>query len=102
MKTFVYFIWIGLLIVLCLSACTASTTQSVNPTTPPTQSGSTLDGKALFEERCSICHSVSKSQQLQTAEKWKSIVEDMVGKGAQLNIEEQDAVIQYLAATYGK
>jgi hypothetical protein len=35
-------------------------------------------------------------------EEWKATVERMVGKGANLSLAEQEAVIRYLADTYPK
>lgn len=62
-----------------------------------------LDGKALFEGRCSKCHGIDKAtSKKKTADEWKGTVERMVGKGAELSADEQKAVIDYLAATYPK
>jgi uncharacterized lipoprotein YehR (DUF1307 family) len=60
-----------------------------------------LDGKALTEERCTKCHDLTRVEQAKkTTEEWKVNVERMVGKGAQLNAEEQAAVIEYLSEAY--
>jgi cytochrome c5 len=64
-------------------------------------SASTLDGKTLVESRCTVCHNTDriKSAHHDLAQ-WKSTVMRMVGKGAELNADEQQAVINYLAQTY--
>jgi cytochrome c-type biogenesis protein CcmH/NrfF len=62
-----------------------------------------LDGEALTQERCSTCHDISRVESAQkTEDEWRANVERMVAKGADLDAEEQEAVIQYLAETYGK
>jgi cytochrome c5 len=62
-----------------------------------------LDGKALHEERCTKCHDLQRIEAAKkTADEWKATVERMVGKGAELNAEEQSAVIGYLAEAHPK
>jgi hypothetical protein len=57
-----------------------------------------LDGEALTEAQCIQCHDLTRVEQAQkTAEEWKVTVDRMVDKGAQLNAEEQAAVIEYLS-----
>ncbi|MBL7202394.1 MAG: hypothetical protein ISS56_19845 [Anaerolineae bacterium] len=62
-----------------------------------------LGGKALSEERCTVCHDLTRVHNAQkSAEEWKQTVERMVGKGAKLNQDEQAAVIEYLTEAYPK
>ena len=64
-------------------------------------SGSTLDGKALVEERCSVCHGLDRvTSASKSRDEWQANVERMVEQGADLNAEEQQAVVEYLAETY--
>ena len=68
------------------------------PSPPPA-----LDGRTLLEERCTRCHDLSRVEQARkTTDEWRTTVERMVGKGANLTPEEQEALIQYLAETYPK
>lgn len=68
---------------------------------PATADPPTVDVVALFEERCSMCHSLDRSTSAQkTLDEWEQTVTRMVGKGAQLDSAEQTMVIEYLAATY--
>jgi hypothetical protein len=61
----------------------------------------TLDGKTLVEERCTECHGLDRTTGAsQTEEEWRTTVERMVSKGADLDAEEQEVVIEYLSATY--
>ena len=59
-------------------------------------------GAALVQERCTKCHDLGRVKRARkTEEGWRTTVKRMVGKGAQLNQAEQEAVIQYLTETYG-
>jgi mono/diheme cytochrome c family protein len=63
---------------------------------------SATDGASLLEARCTDCHSLDRVKQAKkTRDKWAQNVKRMVGKGAQLNAEEQSTVIDYLSKTYG-
>ncbi len=97
---------------LVLSACSSGQTESAAPPAvqeqesqaPATQeqeSVATLDGKALTQERCSVCHDLGRVESAQkTSDEWQSTVERMVSKGAKLDAAEQAAVVQYLAEAY--
>lgn len=62
---------------------------------------SVLIGKTLLEERCTECHNLSRvTTNSKTLEEWKATVERMVNKGAELDMDEQEILIQYLAETY--
>ena len=88
-----------------ISAC--STTDTNPPTSIPTdipsqdQSPSALDGRALLQERCTLCHNLNRIEQASKSEdQWRTTVEQMISKGAVLNAEEKEALIQFLAQTY--
>jgi hypothetical protein len=71
------------------------------PSGNTTTSSSSLDGKSLVAARCTACHNLDRVQSAhKDANGWKTTVERMVGKGAQLTAEEQSVVIDYLAKTY--
>jgi cytochrome c5 len=79
------------------SAPTA-TTPPAKPTTAPAQA---LDGKALMNERCTVCHSTERIQAAKKSKaEWETTVSRMKGKGAKLNDAETTALIDFLAATY--
>jgi hypothetical protein len=89
----------------------APTNHPATPTIPPavpaitnTPSSSTeLDGGALVQARCTVCHSTDRIQRAaKSADEWKTTVERMIGHGASLNADEEAGVIKYLAATYPK
>jgi hypothetical protein len=61
----------------------------------------TTDGEALLQDRCTVCHSLSRVENAsKTAEGWESTVNRMVDYGAELSAEELEFLVQYLAETY--
>jgi cytochrome c5 len=77
-------------------------TEAPAATEPPAteEAPVTLDGKSLVEERCTRCHDLGPVEAAKkTEEEWKTTVERMVGKGAQLDQTEQELVIKYLTET---
>ena len=85
--------------------------QGEEPTAPPTEvpqeeeptePSPAGNGAALLEERCTVCHGLDRSTSARkTREEWEQTVVRMVGKGAELNEEEQKILIAYLTETYG-
>lgn len=72
---------------------------SSNPTSV-ISSGSSA-GQTLLQERCSVCHSTDRvTTAHKTVDQWTTTVQRMVSKGAQLNSEEQQTLLDYLAANY--
>ncbi|HHS97468.1 MAG TPA: hypothetical protein ENK08_06155 [Chloroflexi bacterium] len=81
-----------------------STSPAVEATpAPPTEQPALIEGETLVQERCTVCHGLSRIQQAsKTEDEWRRTVARMVGKGADLNEAEQAIVIQYLTETYGR
>jgi cytochrome c5 len=70
---------------------------------PPTEAPAKLDGQALLQDRCTVCHGLGGVERAKkTEEEWKATVERMVGKGAELDEAEQELLIKYLAEMYPK
>jgi len=60
-----------------------------------------MDGAALLEERCSVCHPSARPKSKQkTPEQWEKTVTRMMGKGAKLSAEEKQILIDHLSETY--
>ncbi len=84
-----------------------------SPTTPPlvltpssspqdSPSPAPPDGAALLRDRCSTCHALNRVQETRKSrDEWERTVDRMIRRGAQLNPEERDALIAYLAQEYG-
>ena len=60
------------------------------------------DGKELVETVCTQCHGLdSVTGYRRSTEEWKSVVNDMVSRGAPLFEDEVEAVAQYLGKNFG-
>jgi hypothetical protein len=58
-------------------------------------------GKADFEKVCTPCHGLENVVRVRmTKERWGSIVDDMVSRGATATDDEIDRIVNYLAANY--
>ena len=93
-----------LLLVLLAGAFLAACGASQLPATASAVSqpaATKLDGQTLLQERCTVCHDLNRVTSAQkTADQWTTTIERMVGKGAQLNAQEKQTLIDYLGQTY--
>lgn len=112
-KILIMSILLSIVLLLALAGCSGAAAPSSQPLSQPPAATQVqapspteaqpvnLDGKALTEARCTTCHGINRITRLkQSAEQWKALVEKMVSKGAELNAEEQAAVIKYLSETF--
>ena len=61
------------------------------------------DTKALFEKKCSACHSADRAKSAKkTNEEWAKTVTRMKNKTGNISVEEAKIIIDYLTKTYGK
>jgi cytochrome c5 len=91
----------ALLAVTVLAACGTSSPTAAPAASSSGGSGTGLDGQTLMEQRCSVCHSTDRiTSAHKTADQWKTTVERMVSHGSQLDAQEQQTLIDYLAQTY--
>jgi len=60
------------------------------------------EGKALLERTCGECHALSiATSEHNTRERWASVVDDMVSRGAEATDTEIEKIVDYLAKNYG-
>ncbi len=86
-----------LAVIIFVTACSSGASN----TTPTATSN--LDGATLVQERCSVCHPLSRVEASRhTAADWKLIVDTMISRGAQLTPEEESVVVNYLATNFGQ
>jgi competence protein ComEA len=82
-------VFVGIFLVSCGSGTAA-----------PSTAGGT-DGASLMQERCSVCHSLDRvTSAHKTTAEWTTTVERMISHGAQLDSQEQQTLVEYLAANY--
>ena len=59
--------------------------------------------KAVLEKVCAKCHELDGILKTRnTKERWSSIVDEMVSRGAEATDEQIDLIVDYLAANYGR
>ena len=63
-----------------------------------------LDGRALFDKKCSACHSLSRAtNRREWKPEWKGIVDRMARmRDGWISPEEAAAIVDYLGFEYGK
>jgi mono/diheme cytochrome c family protein len=98
----------GSLVVLLAAALVLGCAKKEEPkpvAPPPAPVASpAVEGKALFEVKCSVCHGLDRAAaRAETKEKWTEIVKTMQGKKADW-ITDADAakIVEFLAAEHGK
>jgi len=80
----------GLFLMALIASCTQAT---------PVAEGELDDVEALIIERCSDCHSADRVFQEDYSEaEWSEVIDEMVEKGAEVNAEEKQAMIDWLVA----
>jgi hypothetical protein len=73
------------------------------PTEPPAEQPVSSEAEALLQERCTVCHALSRTTDARKSQVgWEQTVDRMVKRGAELTDEEQVILIEYLAQTYGQ
>jgi hypothetical protein len=87
-----------LAMLVLLAAC--GTTITAAPSSGGT-ANSALEGQALLQQRCGVCHPVSRVTSAQkTADQWKKTVDRMIANGAQLSPQEGQVLVTYLAQNF--
>lgn len=72
---------------------------------PPAPAVSAIEeGKALFEQKCSVCHGLDRATaRTETKEKWTSILKEMQSKKADwISDAEAGKIAEFLSAEHGK
>ncbi|MFP4343977.1 MAG: hypothetical protein ACLFU8_04710 [Anaerolineales bacterium] len=60
------------------------------------------DGETLLQTRCIECHDLQRvTDEEKTEAEWEETVERMIELGAELNVEEKEVLVDYLAENYG-
>ena len=60
-------------------------------------------GKDVVVKACTSCHGVDNfTSKRNTREDWKSVVETMIGYGAEVTPEQSEIIVNYLTKYFGK
>ena len=69
--------------------------------TPSTPSCGSHDGLTILDQCCTECHSLIRiTTSLKTSSEWTTTVQRMVARGATLNLDEQQVIVDYLTKNY--
>jgi cytochrome c5 len=61
------------------------------------------EGKDLTERACSACHEITLvTAERHTEQQWKTLVDDMVRRGAEASDSEKKVILAYLVKNFGK
>lgn len=101
-----------LLLAIVFTGCTggkapeetrAPATTQAPTTTPPPVVQINEEGKALFEDKCSYCHSLDYPaiRGSRSYMAWKGTVKEMIENGAEVTDEEIEPIAEYLSQVYG-
>ena len=84
-----------------LAACGSGNASNNAPATSAPTSAGTANGQAIMQKACSACHNINRVTSAQkTAAQWKTTVDRMIARGAKVSPQDEQALIDYLAATY--
>ncbi len=87
-----------IIIGLCLASVLSLTGCSPRPTAE-----SIAKGKELAYARCTACHTSENFEKHRyTRGEWESVINRMMGHGAQFTPEEQGEIADFLSSKYGK
>ena len=93
-----------LLMVAALSGCAKKEEPKPVAPAPVPAVSAVKEGKALFEQKCSVCHGLDRATaRVETKERWMSIIKEMQAKKADW-ITDADAakILVYISSTHGK
>ncbi len=103
-KRTLFFISIFSLVLLAgalLASCKSTSAPATSTPSSGGNTGSSLDGQALMQQRCSVCHSLNRiTSAHKTADQWKTTVDRMISHGAELTPQEEQVLVDYLAQNY--
>lgn len=93
---------LAFLAVMALAAA-CSKSEAPKPAAPPPVSA-TAEGKALFEQKCSVCHGLDRATaRTATKDEWASIIKDMQAKKADwITDADGGKILEFLSAEHGK
>ncbi len=87
---------------MILSIFGAACSSGAATPTISSSSASSGEGATLVQERCSVCHDLSRVESSHyTAAGWQTVVDQMIANGAHLTTDEETVVVNWLAANYG-
>lgn len=93
------------LLVLSLLALSAACSKPEAPKSgAPAQATAAAEGKALFEQKCGVCHGLERATvRKESQEKWMRVVEEMQAKKTGwISDAEARKIVEFLVSEHGK
>ncbi len=89
-------------VIVLAAAC--SKPEAPKQETPPPAVSAVEEGKALFEQKCGVCHGIDRATaRMESKEKWISVVKDMQSKKADwISDADAEKIVEFLSAEHGK
>jgi mono/diheme cytochrome c family protein len=93
-----------LVLILLAVAAGCSKPEAPKSEAPPPAASAAAEGKALFEQKCGVCHGLDRATaRKESKEKWIRVVEEMQGKKADWISDAEGAkIVEFLASEHGK
>jgi len=83
----------GMILLVLIAACTQTTAS------PALEDLDDAEVEALIVEKCSQCHTADRVFQAEYTEtQWSAIFDDMINKGAEVNPDEKEVMIDWLVS----
>ena len=96
--------FVMLLMVAAVSGCAKKEEPKPVAPAPAPAVSAVEEGKALFEQKCSVCHGLDRATaRTETKERWMAVIKEMQAKKADW-ITDADAakILEYISSTHGK
>jgi len=90
---------LAVLMIVVLATAVACGSKEPAATPEPTPGEATgLDGAAIMQEKCTVCHDLTRVQNAEyDAVGWADVIDRMVEKGADVSTDEAAALAEYLS-----
>jgi mono/diheme cytochrome c family protein len=93
-----------LVLLLLAIAAGCSKPEAPKPAAPTPAVSAAAEGKALFEQKCGVCHGLDRATvRKESKDRWIEVVREMQGKkGDWISDADAAKIVEFLASEHGK
>ncbi|HSL91070.1 MAG TPA: cytochrome c [Candidatus Limnocylindrales bacterium] len=93
-----------LVLLLLAIAAGCSKPEAPKPAAPTPAVSAAAEGKALFEQKCGVCHGLGRATvRKESKDRWIEVVREMQGKkGDWISDADAAKIVEFLASEHGK
>lgn len=93
-----------LVLLLLAIAAGCSKPEAPKPAAPTPAVSAAAEGKALFEQKCGVCHGLDRATvRKESKDRWIEVVREMQGKkGDWISDADVAKIVEFLASEHGK